>query len=693
MSRSTNLANDLEETGYPSFSVVFTVTCLIFFLGQTLGQNSFAQVDQTQAVLDDSRFEQIEVQWGDSVSEIAERYGISQAELIKLNNLGTTRIMLGQVLKVPRLDMAVVAAQAKEAIELQLQEVTAPISIATVQAGESLSNVATTFGLSLSEIMQLNNLKSTRVQAGQHLIVNKAYLGAEELQLVTVASGQKLSDIAARHNVSVRTLMTMNQLYTARIAEGQPLIVGELTEAILIANAETNQNLSSSSSVASQGATELFLQSELETVVVRPRDTLEAIAAEFGQSVESIMMLNHLSTEKLQVGDVLFVDAARDLEIDGELQYFTVRRGDSLEAIAKRYDTNVNALMRANNLTGHRIFAGDKLRLPYNVNGDIIASVVIEEETPATYTVRSGDTLFDIAYAYQLSIDQLIAFNKLYGSTIHPGQELQLVATEQVPAPEPLVYEVRQGDTLSSIANRYGVTIDDISEFNNIAPTGILSIGNKLKIPEHFASELVASSGQIDQGASATATYVVQRGDTLIGIANRYNTSVESIAVANRVRGAYIRVGQELQVPSAGDVLPATPISELATGSKISWPLKGMITSNFGFRSLVYAGRNLRNHTGMDIDGHTGDLIYSAIDGTVTFSGWQGGYGNLVVVTNGNMETYYAHASELLVQVGETVAAGQKIARVGASGVATGSHLHFEVRVDGVAQNPALYLD
>ncbi len=667
----------------PSFKFVLTVIVLSFCL---LFGYAFAES------VAETKFQEIEVQWGDSVSEIAEHYGISQAELVRLNNLTSTRIMLGQKIRVPVMDLEMLEARAKASAESLLTEQSDYdyLPLVVVQENDSLSSIAATYGMSLSDIRSLNNLSSARVEVGQYLIVNRNLLQIDDVELITVAQGQKLSDIAASRNVSLRSLMDLNNLSSPRLVEGQKLIVADTSALVSV---ESEGNTVPGLSVAANEATGLFLQSELETVIVQPKDTLDAIAAEFGQSVEHVMALNHLASIDLQVGDVLFVNPNRSLEVDGELQYFTVRRGDSLDAIAKRYDTTVNALMRVNNLSGHRIFAGDRLRLPYNVNGDLIASVT-EEEMPETYTVRSGDTLYNIAYAYGMSIDTLIAFNNLYGSTIHPGQTLYLAATDKVPAPEPLIYAVRKGDTLSSIASRYGVSIDEIASFNSISPTGILSIGYNLNIPEHYARELLASSSQADQGASAVATYTVQKGDTLIAIAQRYRTSVDSIAAGNRIRGSYIRAGQVLQVPSANDVLAATSsFQQRSSDSKISWPIRGTITSNFGWRSLVVNGKNLRNHTGMDIDGHTGDFIHSAVGGKVTFSGWQGGYGNLVVVTNGNMETYYAHASELLVQTGETVVEGQRIARVGASGMATGSHLHFEVRINGVAQDPAFFLD
>jgi murein DD-endopeptidase MepM/ murein hydrolase activator NlpD len=116
------------------------------------------------------------------------------------------------------------------------------------------------------------------------------------------------------------------------------------------------------------------------------------------------------------------------------------------------------------------------------------------------------------------------------------------------------------------------------------------------------------------------------------------------------------------------------------------WPLVGPITSRFGYRRLTVAGSNF--HTGLDIDGKTGDPIEAAVAGTVTFSGWNGGYGNCIIITVGDTEYYYGHASKLLAQVGDEVAAGQVIALVGSTGHSTGSHLHFEVRVDNEPVDP-----
>ena len=118
-------------------------------------------------------------------------------------------------------------------------------------------------------------------------------------------------------------------------------------------------------------------------------------------------------------------------------------------------------------------------------------------------------------------------------------------------------------------------------------------------------------------------------------------------------------------------------------------PVSGIITSRFGNRESIRTS----GHTGLDIAAPAGTPIKAAADGTVTFSGYSGGYGYVVKMDNGNgVETYYGHCSALYVSAGETVEAGDVIAAVGSTGNSTGNHLHFEVRVNGSVVNPQNYL-
>ena len=118
-------------------------------------------------------------------------------------------------------------------------------------------------------------------------------------------------------------------------------------------------------------------------------------------------------------------------------------------------------------------------------------------------------------------------------------------------------------------------------------------------------------------------------------------------------------------------------------------PVSGIITSRFGNRESIRS----YGHTGLDIAAPAGTPIKASADGTVTFSGYSGGYGYVVKMSHGNgIETYYGHCSALYISAGEKVKAGETIAAVGSTGNSTGNHLHFEVRVNGTEVNPQNYL-
>ena len=133
--------------------------------------------------------------------------------------------------------------------------------------------------------------------------------------------------------------------------------------------------------------------------------------------------------------------------------------------------------------------------------------------------------------------------------------------------------------------------------------------------------------------------------------------------------------------------------SESVNGIKFTVkPVSGVITSRFGYR-VSPGGIGSTNHKGLDIAAGCGTPIYAAAPGTVEFAGNKGSLGKLVIINHGNgVKTYYAHCNSLKVAAGQTVEAGTNIATVGKTGTATGYHLHFEVRVNGVSKNPQNYL-
>lgn len=362
----------------------------------------------------------------------------------------------------------------------------------------------------------------------------------------------------------------------------------------------------------------------------------------------------------------------------------TIRPGDTLWALAQRHGTTVDALMAANDLESPDLRPGDSLVLPGSATSE-----------PETWRVEAGDTLYEIAGEAGITVEELMAWNDLAGATIRPGDELRLgpsAGTGQQPM-TPLVVEIRPGDTLWRIAREHDTTPGEIAAANGIAESAVLHPGDTLRVPGLF----VAAGGDSDQGGYAAPTITVDPGDTLWEIALRYGTTVDALMEANGLTGASLRAGQELRIVGEGG--PSTspvavrPDPRPTPGAReaMRWPLHGALTSRFGWRPLRIGGTNM--HYGIDIDGVVGDPIVAAASGTVTFSGWMGGFGKLVVVERGVTEYYYAHASELLVREGQQVAAGELIARVGTTGRVTGSHLHFEIRVDGSPIDPLPLLE
>ena len=156
-----------------------------------------------------------------------------------------------------------------------------------------------------------------------------------------------------------------------------------------------------------------------------------------------------------------------------------------------------------------------------------------------------------------------------------------------------------------------------------------------------------------------------------------YLSEVEGLAAQSAALAAAIRESQA-GAGSAGTGAPS------AAG--FIWPADGVVTSGFGMRWG-------RMHEGIDIAAPIGTAIWAAAAGTVIHAGWLSGYGSLVVVDHGNgLATAYAHASAILVVLGQQVSQGETIALVGSTGHSTGPHLHFEVRINGVAVDPLLYL-
>lgn len=229
---------------------------------------------------------------------------------------------------------------------------------------------------------------------------------------------------------------------------------------------------------------------------------------------------------------------------------------------------------------------------------------------------------------------------------------------------------VAPGETLFSIAARYGLTPQTVAVNNGLADTAALRPGDSLLVPPLDA-----------------AVYVVRDGESLAEIAGRYSAKAADVAALNGIEYEPVDVvpGRMLLLPVPDGRYPGFRLrvsdAPRVFAPRVRWPVEGVITQLFHW-----------GHTGVDIAAPHGTPIVATDAGTVTSTGWRGPGGLHVCVHHDwGLETCAYHASAINVEVGERVLAGQPIAAVGSTGVSTGAHVHWEARTNGVLVDPISY--
>ena len=233
------------------------------------------------------------------------------------------------------------------------------------------------------------------------------------------------------------------------------------------------------------------------------------------------------------------------------------------------------------------------------------------------------------------------------------------------------LYVVREGDTLSGIARMFGVTANTIKWANNLPGKGTVRIGQTLTI--------LPVTG---------VKYTISKGDTLASVAKKFGGDASEIASFNGLEGS-LTAGVEIIIPDGEIAAPPAPKAIARASSSASG---GVSYAGYFMRPLLGGLRTqgIHGYNGVDLAAPIGVPIFASASGDVIIAregGWNGGYGAYVVIRHGNdTQTLYAHASSVIVGVGQYVTQGQVIGYVGNSGKSTGPHLHFEIR--GGPRNP-----
>lgn len=223
------------------------------------------------------------------------------------------------------------------------------------------------------------------------------------------------------------------------------------------------------------------------------------------------------------------------------MQTYTVKKGDTLYGISNQFGVSVVDLKNLNNLKDNNLKIGQVLKISQNSGTN--------PDSTVNYIVKKGDSLYSIARVYKTTVQEIQKLNNLKSNALSIGQELKIpenyVNDASANLPTYINYTVKKGDSLYSIAKRYGITTNTIIK-DNALKNNLLSIGQNLKIRTKKESIVEECFG--NETSDKNIEFIVKKGDSLYSIAKKYNTDVSTIMKNNNLKSSNLSIGQILKI-------------------------------------------------------------------------------------------------------------------------------------------------
>lgn len=482
---------------------------------------------------------------GDNLALIAAKNGVNWRDVAKWNQIDpNSTLYVGTTIYLYDAKPVQEQTKAKEKPESYV-----------VQANDSLTSVASQFGLSLKQLADFNGLSTNSgLFVGQKLSLKetaaakakvedakKAEAAKVQTKSYTVKRGEYLKLIADRYGLSNAELAS----FTSGLTAGSSLMVGQKINVPL----QEVEALTASTQKTEQTFENVKVdQTATENYQVKRGETLYSIASQSKLSVSELAALNGFAANSgLRIGQTIKIPAGSQVP-----ETYTVQSGDTLTGIAAKYNLSMDQVASLNGISRHAgLRVGQRLKLTGEAAEPVresVAETVSKHVKSDSHVVKSGETLSSIARQYHLQVKYLADLNGLNANgNVRIGQRLKIVgdvptdkkaedvkvAAKPVSSRATESYTVKSGESLNAIASRLGITVTELAELNNLSPRAGLRISQTIQIPK------------------LVTDYKVKRGDTLIGLASRYGMNSNQLAEMNDLKpNTQLRIGDVIKVPN-----------------------------------------------------------------------------------------------------------------------------------------------